>query len=44
MEMHRMFLCQFNGHGMPGYLLSKPLKADEFQELLFSKKQLPIPE
>ncbi|WP_254563619.1 bifunctional diguanylate cyclase/phosphodiesterase [Oscillatoria sp. HE19RPO] len=37
------FLCQSNCNAMQGYFFSKPLKADDFQQLLVSKKQLPIP-
>ncbi|MCT7960263.1 EAL domain-containing protein [Laspinema sp. D1] len=37
------FLCQSNCHAMQGYFFSKPLKSDDFQQLLVGKKQLPIP-
>ncbi len=42
-EAELAFMCQHQCDGMQGYLFSRPLPAHEFEQLLISHKQLPLP-
>jgi EAL domain-containing protein (putative c-di-GMP-specific phosphodiesterase class I) len=42
-EAELSFVCEHRCDGMQGYLFSRPLPASEFEQLLKSHKQLPLP-